>query len=435
MIDRYSNPEIKAIWELENKYRIWLDIEVLACEARAQKGLIPPEDMRDIKEKARFNLEEVLEIESRVHHDVIAFLTNVADYVGPASRHIHYGLTSSDIGDTCLCYQLTQATDILLSRLDELIAAVKKQALAHKMTPCIGRSHGIHAEPTTLGLKFAHFYTELTRDRERLIRAREEIAVGKLSGAVGTFSNLEPYVEEFVLEKMGLSPAEIATQVINRDRHAYYHSVLAVIAGSLDRFATEIRLLQKTETREVEEPFMRGQKGSSAMPHKRNPIICERISGLSRVIKGNAQAALHNMALWHERDISHSGAERVILPDSTIALEYILGKMKFVVENLHVYPDQMEADIWLTRGLIFSQKLLLFLTRQKITREEAYAIVQDNAMAVWNDKDKTLLNELKKDDRVKELLDASGMAEMEAVFQVEPYLDKMDFLFKRAGLE
>jgi adenylosuccinate lyase len=435
MIDRYSNPEIKQIWELENKYKIWLQIEILVCEARAKKGDIPQKDLDEIRNNARFKTSEVLEIESKVHHDMIAFLTNVADCVGPASRHIHYGLTTSDVTDTCLSLQLVQSSDLILKKLDQLIETLKSMAIKYKMTPIIGRTHGIHAEVLTLGLKFAHFYQELKRNRGRLLQAKNEIMVGKLSGAVGTYSNLSPEIEEYVLDKLNLRPAKITTQVICRDRHAYFLSVLGIIAGSLDRFATEIRLLQKTETREFEEPFERGQKGSSAMPHKRNPIICERICGLSRIIKANVQTALNNMPLWHERDISHSSAERVIIPDSIICLEYILSKMIYVMDNLHIYPGKMLDDIGITRGLIYSQNLLLFLTENQLTREEAYAIVQENAMRVWNDDSLNLKDEIKRDPRIKKIIGNSNLKVLDKVFQFQPFLKHINYLFKRAGLE
>ena len=308
MIDRYSHPEISAIWELENKFKIWTDIEIYACEARANRGEVPKEDLETIKQKAKFNVDEILEIESKVHHDVIAYLTNLNSYIGPAGRHVHFGLTSSDVGDTALCVQMVQAMDLLIQRTETLLETTKQKAKEYKDLPCIGRSHGIHAEPMTLGLKFALFFAEMTRNLERMKDAREQVAVGKLSGAVGTYSNIDLEIEEYVLNKLGLKVDPIATQVISRDRHAFYMSVLGVVAASLDRMATEIRLLQKTEGREVEEPFAKGQKGSSAMPHKRNPVVCERISGISRVIRSNVNVGLQNVGLWHERDISHSSA-------------------------------------------------------------------------------------------------------------------------------
>ncbi|TGK04794.1 adenylosuccinate lyase [Leptospira semungkisensis] len=433
MIDRYSNPEIAKIWELENKFDIWKEIEILATEARMKKGEVPKEDFEEIRSKARFKVDEILEIESKVHHDVIAFLTNMNSYIGPAGRHVHYGLTSSDIGDTALCVQMVQAMELILKKTDQLIEAIKEKAIEYRNLPCIGRSHGIHAEPMTLGLKFALFYEEMKRNRVRMALAKEEIAVGKLSGAVGTYSNIEPDIEEYVCEKLGLKPDPIATQVVSRDRHASYMSALGVTAASLDRFATEVRLLQKTEGREVEEPFSAGQKGSSAMPHKRNPVICERISGISRVIRSNVSTALQNVALWHERDISHSSAERIVVPDSTIALEYILDKMLFVVKNLHVYPDAIERTLGVTRGLIFSQKVLLYLIEKGgITREDAYSIVQGHAMNVWADQSQNLKQRLSEDPKVQKVLKPQDLDE---IFQISPYLEKVGLIYKRLGLE
>lgn len=433
MIDRYSHPEISAIWELENKFRIWTDIEIYACEARANRGEVPKDDLETIKQKAKFNVSEILEIESKVHHDVIAYLTNLNSYIGPAGRHVHFGLTSSDVGDTALCVQMVQAMDLLIKRTETLLETTKTKAKEYKDLPCIGRSHGIHAEPMTLGLKFALFYAEMSRNLDRMKDAREQIAVGKLSGAVGTYSNIDLDVEEYVLKKLGLTVDPIATQVISRDRHAFYLSVLGVVAASLDRMATEIRLLQKTEGREVEEPFAKGQKGSSAMPHKRNPVVCERISGISRVIRSNVSVGLQNVALWHERDISHSSAERIVLPDSTIALDYILEKMNFVLGGLHVYPDATERTLNVTRGLIFSQKVLLWLIEKGgITREDAYLIVQENAMAVWGDTSQNLRDRLKKDSRCSSILKDSDLDE---IFRIEPYLARIPLIFKRLGIE
>ncbi|MDH5656578.1 MAG: adenylosuccinate lyase, partial [Spirochaetia bacterium] len=361
MIDRYSNPEIAGIWDLENKYRIWLEVEIAVCEAYHEKGVIPKEDMENIRSKSAFDAKRIDEIEAEVHHDVIAFLTSVKEFVGPSARFIHFGMTSSDLGDTALCLQLKRSGEILLKRLDEVIEAAKELSVQYKDQVMVGRTHGIHGEPTTLGLKFAYFYAEMLRNKERLEYAVKEISVGKLSGAVGTFSNIDPDLEELVLERLGLSPDPVTTQVINRDRHAHFMSVLGVIAGGLDRMAQEIRLLQKTEGREVEEPFAKGQKGSSAMPHKRNPVVSERICGLARVIQSNVQTAYRDMALWHERDISHSSAERVILADSVIALEYIMGKMIYVLKGINVYPDAMDRVMGTTRGLIYSQRLMLNL--------------------------------------------------------------------------
>jgi adenylosuccinate lyase len=432
MIDRYSNPEISQIWSLENKFEIWKEIEIIACEARLNRGQISLEDFNEIKSKAKFKVEEILELEKTLQHDVIAFLTNLGSYIGPASRHVHYGLTSSDIGDTALCVQMVQAIDIIIKKTQELIETIKLQAIAHKNTVCIGRSHGIHAEPMTLGLKFALFYQEMNRNLERLKLARKEIAVGKFSGAVGTYSNTDPDVEEFVCQKMGLAVDPITTQVITRDRHAFYMSVLGVTASSLDRFATEIRLLQNTEGREVEEPFTKGQKGSSAMPHKRNPVICERICGIARVIRSNVNVAFQNMQLWHERDISHSSAERIILPDSTIALEYILDKMNYVIKNLHVYPDASERVLGVTRGLFYSQKAMLALIEKGgLSREKAYEKVQFYAMEVWADQKATLKDKLLNDLEVSQVVTKEQIDE---IFEIAPYLNNIDVIYKRLGL-
>lgn len=431
MIDRYSRKQIASIWSLENKFKIWLDIEIAACEANAQLGVIPQEDLAIIKEKANFNVSRIEEIENQVHHDVIAFLTCVAEYVGPSSRYIHYGLTSSDIVDTALSIQMKQAGEIILNDIDQLLEVLKKLALKYKHTPCMGRSHGVHAEPTTFGTKMALYYHEFLRNRKRMQDAIDEISYGKLSGAVGTFSNIDPRVEEIVCKKLGLKPDPISTQIIQRDRHAHYMSAVAICAGTLDKLATEIRHLQRTEVREVEEPFQKGQKGSSAMPHKRNPILCERVSGLSRVIKANLMVALDNMTLWHERDISHSSAERVILPDSTIALDYLLSKMIFILENLHVYPDAMMKTIEKTGGLFYSQGLLLKLVEKGYTREEAYQIVQDNAMRVWNAGGS--LKELSlSDERITAKLSHD---EIEGIFKLENFLHNIDYVFKKAGLQ
>ncbi|MEQ9363509.1 MAG: adenylosuccinate lyase [Leptospirales bacterium] len=431
MIERYSNPEIAGIWSLENKFRVWLEVEIAVCEAWNERGVISDDELAQIKSKADFQVPRILEIEAEVQHDMIAFLTNVRENVGPAGRWVHYGLTSSDVGDTALCMQMKRSGEILQSRLDQLIQVVKKQAIRYKDQVVIGRTHGIHGEPTTLGLKMAHFYAELLRDRERLERAIKEISVGKMSGAVGTFSNIDPNVEEEVCERLGLTADPITTQVINRDRHSAYMATLGIIAGGLERVAQEIRLLQKSEGREVEEPFSKGQKGSSAMPHKRNPVICERVCGLARVIQSNVQAAYRDQPLWHERDISHSSAERVIVPDSVIALEYIMGKMIFVIENLHVYPENMKRVLWHTRGLLFSQKLMLRLVDQGMEREDAYKIVQTASMEVWADSELTLQARMKSDPEVAKHLDAAAIDE---IFQIEPYLRNVDAIYARLGL-
>ena len=431
MIERYSNPEISRIWTLENKYRIWLWIELEVCEAWYRRGLIPEEDIDQIRKKANFDVKRIAEIEEEVQHDVIAFLTNVKEHVGKAGRWIHYGLTSSDVGDTALSIQLVQSADIILRRIDSVLEILKKRAFEFKDLIMIGRTHGIHGEPITLGLKFAHFYAEMLRNKERLIEAKRQIAVGKLSGAVGTFSNLNPDLEEEVCERLELKPEKIATQVISRDRHAFFISVLGIIAGTLERMAQEIRLLQKTEGREIEEPFAEGQKGSSAMPHKRNPVISERICGLARVIQSNVMTALRNMPLWHERDISHSSAERVILPDSTIALDYILDKMCYILNNLHVYPENIQRVLNATRGLIFSQKVLLALVQKGLEREESYKIVQGLAMEVWNDPNLHFKEEILRRDIFRKYLTEK---EVEEIFDLKAFLKNVDAIYKRLEL-
>jgi adenylosuccinate lyase len=431
MIERYSRPEMGYIWQDEFKYSTWLKIEILACEARAELGQIPKEDVEVIKSKAKFDVAKILEIEETTQHDVIAFLTNVAEYVGPESRHIHYGMTSSDILDTTLSYQMKAAGDVLLKGLFQLKESLKKRAIEHKDTICIGRTHGIHAEPTTMGLKFALWYEETKRNIERMEKAVQTISVGQISGAVGTFDHLSPKVEEFVCHKIGLKPAPISTQVIQRDRHAEYLSTIAIIGATLEKIATEIRHLQKTEVLEAEEYFSKGQKGSSAMPHKRNPIICERITGMARLLRGNAVAALENVSLWHERDISHSSVERVIIPDSTIILDYMLSKSISLIDNLLVYPENMIENLNKTRGLIFSQKVLLKITEAGATRETAYKIVQNSAMNVWADKSKNLLDELISH---KEILDYLNKDALSEIFDSSKMLKNIDYIFNRTVL-
>jgi adenylosuccinate lyase len=429
MISRYTLPEMGKIWEDEFKFATWLKIEILACEARKEMGEVSAEDLQIIKEKAAFDVKRILEIEETTKHDVIAFLTNVAEYVGPASRHIHYGMTSSDILDTTLAYQMKSAGEILMKQMFELKEALKVRAIEHKSTVCIGRSHGIHAEPTTMGLKFALWYEETKRNIKRLQSAIETISVGQISGAVGTFDHLSPKVEEYVCRKMDLKPASVSTQVIQRDRHAEFMNTLAVIGATLEKISIEIRHLQRTEVLEVEEYFSKGQKGSSAMPHKRNPVISERITGLARVLRANAVAALENVALWHERDISHSSVERIIIPDSCIALNYILGLMIKLVKNLLIYPDNMMKNLNLTRGLVFSQAVLLKLIDKGVSREDAYRIVQDSAMDVWANKDKFLKNELLKS---KEAMNYISQKELEEIFNTDKILKNVDYIFQRS---
>ncbi len=429
MIERYTLPEMGRIWQDKFKLDTWLKIEILACEARSKMGEIPEKDVDAIKAKADFDVKRVLEIEETTKHDVIAFLTNVAEYVGPESRHIHYGMTSSDILDTTLSYQMKTAGEILLKRLNELKAALKTRALEHKNTVCVGRSHGIHAEPTTMGLKFALWYEEIKRNIKRLENAVEEISVGQISGAVGTFEHLSPKVEEYVCEKMGLKPAPVSTQVIQRDRHAQFLTTLAVIGATLEKIAIEIRHLQRTEVLEAEEYFSKGQKGSSAMPHKRNPIVSERVTGLARVLRGNAMAAIEDVALWHERDISHSSVERIIVPDSCIALDYMLDLMTRLITNLLVYPDHMLKNLQITRGLIFSQTVMLKLVTKGLSREDAYKLVQTPAMDVWANESKNLKDELKKAEEIKKYLSEE---EIENIFNSGKMLKNVDYIFSRS---
>ncbi|MBE3581226.1 MAG: adenylosuccinate lyase [Thermoanaerobacteraceae bacterium] len=431
MIERYTLPEMARIWDEENKLRKWLEIEIYACEAWAELGRIPPEAVAAIKEKAAFDVARVKEIEATVRHDVIAFLTNVAERVGEASKYIHLGMTSSDVLDTALALQMREAADQLLGRLEGLRGVLVERAREHKFTLMMGRTHGIHAEPTTLGLKLALWVTEVDRSRERLRQAREMISVGKISGAVGTFAHVDPFVEEYVCRKLGLKPAPVSTQILQRDRHAQYLTTLAVIAGSLEKMATEIRNLQRTDILEVEEPFAQGQKGSSAMPHKRNPIMCERIAGLARVVRGNALAALEDMSLWHERDLTHSSVERIIIPDTTILLDYMLAKFTEIMAGLTVYPENMRRNLERTHGLIFSQRVLLALVEKGMLREEAYALVQRHAMQAWRE-GLSFKDVLLRDPEVTSRLSPE---EIEGVFDYNYHLKHVDYIFRRAGLE
>lgn len=430
MIERYTLPEIGKIWTDENKFRIWLDIEVLACEARAKMGHIPEEAVKDIRNKADFDVKRILEIEAEVHHDVIAFLTNVAEYVGENSRFIHYGMTSSDILDTTFAVQLKQAGELILDKLNQLTEVIKQKAVSYKDTVMVGRSHGIHAEPITFGFKLAVWYSEMLRNKKRLQQAIDTISAGKISGAVGTFDHLDPFVEEYVCQKLGIQPAEISTQILQRDRHAEYFSTLAIIGATLEKIAIEIRHLQRTEVLEVEEPFGSKQKGSSAMPHKKNPIISERICGMARLLRGNLVAALENVALWHERDISHSSVERVIAPDSTITLYYILEKTLQIIDGLVVHPDRMKVNLESMNGLIYSQAVLLNLVDSGVSREKAYKIVQRNALKVWEN-NSSFLNELKKDEECLKLLKEE---QLENIFNLNMRLKNIDKVFKRLQL-
>jgi adenylosuccinate lyase len=416
-----------AIWSQENKYAKWLDVEVAACEAMVKLGLAPAAAVDNIKAKAVINAARIDEIEAVTRHDVIAFVSSLTEVIGEDGRFIHMGLTSSDVLDTALAVQLKEASDLLLEDLDDLLAVLKRRALEHKKTLMIGRSHGIHAEPITFGLKLALWYAEMRRNRARLERAREAVSCGKISGAVGTFSFVDPFVEEYVCEKLGLAPAPVASQIVQRDRHAEFFSTLAIVASSLDKFAQEIRLLQRTEVREAEEYFSPGQKGSSAMPHKRNPVLSENISGLSRLVRSYALAALEDVALWHERDISHSSVERVIAPDATIALDFMLGRFTGLMDRLVVYPDRMLANLNMTHGVIFSQRVLLSLIEKGTTREDAYAIVQENAMKSWQEgtEFRKLLGQ---DERVQKHLNA---ADLDVIFDVNHFLKHLDYIFER----
>jgi adenylosuccinate lyase len=430
VIDRYSRPETRAIWSEQRKFEIWLEIETLACEAMADLGQIPKEDAAEIRKKARFSVAEITEIEKRTNHDVIAFLENVAASVGPAARWIHQGLTSSDILDTTLAVQLKESAKILIDDLKALRQAIAEQARRFKMTPMIGRSHGIHAEPITFGLKLALMFDEFGRAEERLNQMLERVRVGKLSGAVGTHAHLDPAIERSVCEKLGLKPEKISTQIVQRDRHAEFVTTLAVVASSIDRWATEFRHLQRTEVLEVEEFFGEGQKGSSAMPHKRNPITGERLSGLARVIRGNSVVALENIALWHERDISHSSAERIILPDSCILLDYMLVKLRDLVSGLQVYPERMEQNLALTRGLYHSQAILLALTRAGAERKTAYEAVQRAAMKTWKGTG-TFAENAKNDPEISSKL---SNAEIDRLCSTDIHFQHVDATFKALGL-
>ena len=430
MIPRYSRPEMVAIWSPETRFRIWFEIEAHACDALAEIGVIPKAAARTIWEKggaAKFDIDRIDEIERETRHDVIAFLTHLAEFVGPDSRFIHQGMTSSDVLDTCLSVQLVRATDILLADIDALLAALKKRAYEHKDTVTIGRSHGIHAEPTTFGVKLALAYAEFSRCRDRLVHARDEIATCAISGAVGTFANIDPRVEEHVAAKLGLKPEPVSTQVIPRDRHAMYFATLGVVASSIERLATEIRHLQRTEVLEAEEYFSPGQKGSSAMPHKRNPVLSENLTGLARMVRSMAMPAMENVALWHERDISHSSVERMIGPDATITLDFALARLTGVVEKLVVYPDNMLKNMNKFRGLIHSQRVLLALTQAGVSREDAYRLVQRNAMKVWQE-GADFLEELLADKDVRAALSEEQIRDK---FDVGYHTKHVDTIFAR----
>ena len=427
MIPRYSRPIMEKIWEPENRFQIWFEIEAHACDAQAELGVIPKEAARAVWEKGGFDVKRIDAIEAEVKHDVIAFLTSLAEYVGPDARFVHQGMTSSDVLDTCLSVQLSQAADILLEDMDNLLAALKRRAIEHKLTPTVGRSHAIHAEPTTFGVKLAGFYSEFKRNKDRLEIAREEIATCAISGPVGTFASIDPKVEQHVADKLGLKIEPVSTQIIPRDRHAVFFAVLGVIASSLERLAVEVRHLQRTEVREAEEFFSEGQKGSSSMPHKRNPVLTENITGLARLVRGHVIPALENVALWHERDISHSSVERVIGPDSTIGLDFALARMTNVIDKLIVYPENMQSNLDKLGGLIHSQRVLLELTQKGMTREESYAAVQRNAMPVWLE-GKDFRNLLKADSAIEKYLNHN---EIDELFDMSFHMKHIDTIFSR----
>ena len=430
MIARYTRPAMGRIWDEHNKFQIWLDIEILACEAQAENGVIPREAVEVIRAKASFDVARIEEIEREVKHDVIAFLTNVGEHVGPEARYIHLGMTSSDVLDTCLAVQMKQAGELLLGGMGKLADVLARRAREFKNTLMVGRTHGIHAEPTTFGLKLALWFDEMRRNIDRLRSAVDRISVGQISGAVGTYEHLSPAVEEYVCARLGLSPAPVSTQILQRDRHAEYMTMLALAGSSLEKIATEIRHLQRTEVLEAEEYFAKGQKGSSSMPHKRNPITCERIAGLSRVLRGNAVAAMENVSLWHERDITHSSVERIIVPDSCMLLDYMIALTTDVIDRLIVYPDTMLNNLDRTHGLIFSQSVLLALTKKGMRREEAYRIVQAAAMEVWQS-GRNFRDVL---TGVQEVASALTEEEMGELFSLEKSIRNVDYIFSRVGL-
>jgi len=427
MIPRYSRPEMARIWEPENRFRIWFEIEAHACDAMAELGLIPKEAAKAVWERGRFDVARIDEIERETRHDVIAFLTNLAEHVGPEARFIHQGMTSSDVLDTCLAVQLKEAADLLIADVDTLLAALKRRAFEHKYTVSIGRSHGIHAEPTTFGLKLAGHYAEFARNRARLVEARREIATCAISGAVGTFANIDPGIEEYVAKKLGLAVEPISTQIIPRDRHATFFSALAITASGIERLAIEIRHLQRTEVREAEEYFAPGQKGSSAMPHKRNPVLSENLTGLARLVRAAVIPALENVALWHERDISHSAVERVNAPDATIALDFALARLAQVIDKLVIYPEAMQRNLDRLGGLVHSQRVLLALTQAGMSREDAYRIVQRNAMQVW-ERGSDFKSLLGMDPEVAQFLKP---AELAALFDLGYHTKHVDTIFTR----
>jgi adenylosuccinate lyase len=427
MIPRYSRPAMSAIWEAQNRFRIWFEIEAHACDAQAALGVIPAEAARAVWQKGKFEIARIDAIERETHHDVIAFLTNLAEHIGPEARFLHQGMTSSDVLDTCLAVQLKEAADILIADIDALLVVLKRRAFEHKTTLTVGRSHGIHAEPTTFGLKLAGFYAEFTRNRARLVAAQKDVATCAISGAIGTFANIDPAVEAHVAEKLGLAIEPVSTQVIPRDRHAHFFATLAIIAGSIERLAIEIRHLQRSEVREAEEFFAPGQKGSSAMPHKRNPVLSENLTGLARIVRAAVVPALENIALWHERDISHSAVERVFAPDATIALDFALARAAGLVDKMVVYPAQMRRNLEQLGGLVDSQRVLLALTQAGMSREEAYAAVQRNAMPVWQGEGR-FLDLLKADAAVTKYLPPAAL---EKLFDDDYHTKHVDTIFRR----
>ncbi|MGH2567110.1 MAG: adenylosuccinate lyase [Bacteroidota bacterium] len=430
MIARYTRPAMGALWTDESKFRVWLEIEILACEAQAKLKVIPHDAVETIRKNARFDVARVLEIEQEVKHDVIAFLTNVGEHVGPEARFIHLGMTSSDVVDTALAVQMKQSAELLLTGLEALKAVLARRAKEFKYAVMAGRTHGVHAEPVTFGLKLALWYAETARNNERLSAAKGRIAVGQISGAVGTYAHLDPSVERYVCEKLSLKPSPVSSQVLQRDRHAEFLNAIALCGSSLEKFATEIRHLQKTEVLEVEEFFSRGQKGSSAMPHKRNPISCERVAGLSRVLRSNAHAAMENIALWHERDITHSSVERIILPDSCILLDYMLAEFTGIVENLAVYPENMARNLTLTNGLIFSQAVMLALTKKGMKREDSYKIVQEKAMQAW-EKKQDFKELIMQSPDVQQYL---SVADVNELFDLQKSVKNVDYIFQQVGI-
>jgi len=430
MIDRYTRPEMGAIWTEENRFKAWLEVEILACEAWSELGDIPKEDVQKIRENASFDVERIKEIEEETRHDVVAFTRAVSETLGAERKWVHYGLTSTDVVDTALSYLLKQANAILLKDLESFVSILKEKAQEHKYTVMMGRTHGVHAEPTTFGLKLALWYEEMKRNLERFKQAADGVEFGKISGAVGTYANINPFVEQYVCEKLGLKAAPISTQTLQRDRHAHYMSTLALIATSIEKFAVEVRGLQKSETREVEEFFAKGQKGSSAMPHKRNPIGSENMTGMARVIRGYMMTAYENVPLWHERDISHSSAERVILPDATIALNYMLNRFGNIIKNLTVYPENMKRNMDRTLGLIYSQRVLLALIEKGMSREEAYDTVQPRAMEAW-EKQVPFRSLVESDEKIITLLNTE---ELDDCFDYNYHLKHVDTIFERLGL-